>query len=80
MLLCEYKDILGKPGEGFHSRRIGGFALGDIIGTIIIGIIIAIVFHVNIFAAVFGTFAVGTFMHWLFCVDTTFMHLLRSAS
>ena len=28
---CKYADILGKPGEGVHSKRFYGFALNDIL-------------------------------------------------
>ena len=34
MVLCEFKDIFGKPGEGVHSIRIANFAIIDILLTI----------------------------------------------
>jgi len=87
-LLCEYKNILGEPKTGFHEARINialpsketktqySFARNDIIGTIIAAIIIAIVFDVSVFKAVFGLFAGGFFLHWLFCVDTESSRLI----
>ena len=38
---CKYKDSLGRPNEGLHSYRIGGFAIFDIILTLILALIIS---------------------------------------
>ena len=35
MSLCKYKDILGVPGQGVHSFRIGGLAVTDVVLTFI---------------------------------------------
>lgn len=32
----KYKDIFGKPNEGFHKTRLFGMAAFDMIGTILI--------------------------------------------
>ena len=45
MDLCEYKDILGVPGEGFHNHFGFGFAILDLIGTILIAYFISIRFR-----------------------------------
>ena len=34
-MLCAYKDMFGKVGEGIHSYRIANIAVADIIFTII---------------------------------------------
>jgi hypothetical protein len=39
MSFCKYKYILGKPNEKFHTHYFG-FAIGDLIGTILISFII----------------------------------------
>jgi hypothetical protein len=75
-LFCEHKDALGKPGEGFHASRIGPFAAGDLIATIIVAIIIAIIWNVNILLAFGGLFVAGALLHWAFCVDTAFMKMI----
>ena len=52
----KYKDILGKPGEGFHKPRFLGFALLDILGTILIAFAISHYTHkdfVIIFTIIF---------------------------
>jgi hypothetical protein len=31
--MCDYSDIFGRPGEGAHSIRVGGFAAVDLLLT-----------------------------------------------
>lgn len=42
MNLCDYKDSLGKIGEGQHAERLGGFAIRDVIATIALGVILGL--------------------------------------
>jgi len=42
MNFCDYKDSLGRVGEGPHAERLGGFAIRDVIGTIGLGIVLGI--------------------------------------
>jgi hypothetical protein len=42
---CPYKFIFGKPKIGFHSTRVFGLALGDTIGTILLGILFSYLFR-----------------------------------
>ena len=37
--LCKYKDIFGVPNHGIHQPRLFGFAIMDIIPTIIVSAI-----------------------------------------
>lgn len=80
-VFCEYKDILGKPREGVHAKRLKigakSFAFNDIAATIIVAIVIALVWHVNIFKVAGGLFLSGVFLHWLFCVDTEFNRMIE---
>ena len=78
--LCKYRDIFGRPGEGVHAFRIGGFAAVDVVLTVILAVIIAA-------AAGFGaigagaTFvalvAIGEVAHRMFCVDTAGLRLIE---
>jgi hypothetical protein len=75
MFFCKYKDILGVPNEGFHSIRIGKFALLDIIGTIIIGYLIpTTIFKYSdktiIILSIIIMFIIGILSHLLFCINT----------
>lgn len=76
-MLCKYKDILGAPNTGVHSTRIFGFALNDIIGTIAASFIISVVFKKSFLKTLIVVFILGELMHYIFCVDTAFMKLLK---
>ena len=75
--LCKYKDILGVPGQGFHKERLFGFARNDVLGTIFIGFIISFIFYRKTLIKSFllwtlMLFILGTILHRIFCVNTTF--------
>ncbi len=74
--LCNYKDILGIPKEGFHSTRLFGFARNDVLGTFGIALIITLTFYRKKLLKSFIIisiilFIIATFLHRLFCVNTT---------
>ncbi len=69
-MFCEYRDSLGKPGEGFHEERIGDFALWDILGTIIIIIVLSFVTNTNIVYMTIFVSLLTIFLHRIFCVNT----------
>jgi hypothetical protein len=69
-MLCQYKDLLGVPGQGVHTHFMG-FAWRDTLMTIIGGFLIALVFKFNILYTIIGLFIIGILFHRLFCVRTT---------
>lgn len=72
-MLCQYKDILGKPGEGVHQYRLFDIAIADVIMTLIGALLIKLLFFRNCsyFAVLFWLFLLGVILHKVFCVDTT---------
>lgn len=72
--LCKYNNMLGKPNEGFHSTRILGYALWDIVGTILIAFLIAKYKKYNFLETLLGLFIVTQILHVLFCVNTAFVN------
>lgn len=76
MDFCKYKDLLGKPGTGFHSFRIGGIAVGDTIFVFICCIIISYLFDYSLLITTLGIFLLGIIVHRMFCVRTTVDKLL----
>lgn len=73
---CQYKDVLGRPRDGFHKARLFGFARNDLLGTLAIAAIIALIFYRRTFWYSFLiTFVilmlVAIFLHRLFCTNTT---------
>lgn len=71
-MLCQYKDILGKPGQGIHSYRIFNIAIVDVILTIIGAYVIYLFFpKINYFVILILFFTLGIVLHKIFCVKTT---------
>jgi hypothetical protein len=79
--LSKYKNILGEPGKGFHSQRIFGMALYDIIGTILITLLWAYIEGdnslQNLLYIFFIVFVIGQIFHIVFGVDTAFIKWLK---
>jgi len=73
---CPYANALGVPGEGVHSTRIFGLALNDIVMTIIGGILIAFLFHVNVWTSLLGLFVLGELLHYIFGTQTAFLTMI----
>ena len=70
-MLCKYKNIFGKVGEGVHSYRILNIAILDVIGTIIIAYIIHFFVPYKFITVLLFLFFLGIICHRLFCVRTT---------
>jgi len=77
MSLCKYKNIFGKAGEGIHSYRIFNISVADVLLTILGAFIIHLFFpKYNFFVILLFLFALGIFLHHIFCVRTTIDKLL----
>lgn len=76
-MLCEYKNMLGKVGEGVHSIRIFNIAIVDVLLTIIGAYIIHLFVPGYRFSIILLIlFAAGIVLHRIFCVRTTVDKLL----
>jgi len=71
-MLCKYKNILGKPGEGVHSYRIFNIAVVDLLLTVLLAFIIHFFLpkYPLIYILIF-VFLLGIVAHRIFCVRTT---------
>lgn len=84
-LLCKYKDILGKPNTGLHSIRFLNIAIIDLLLTFLASYYIYVMckkYHKNLniyyfILILFLLLLLGTYMHIIFCVDTTITRLLK---
>lgn len=76
MDVCNYKDILGLPGKGLHRHFGFGFAILDLVGTILIAYIISLIFKQSIWKIFLVLMIIAIFLHWLFCVKTRLNVLL----
>lgn len=71
-MLCQFKDILGKVGEGVHSYRIFNLAIIDIIFTVITAYFISsIIPKFEFIYVLIILFVLGIVFHRIFCVKTT---------
>ena len=75
--LAQYKDIFGKPREGAHSYRFLDFAIIDTLLTIVLAYIISIIFNIDLLTCIIYTFIIGEISHYLFCIDTQFILLIK---
>ena len=76
---CPFANILGEPGKGVHSWRIGPFAGADIIATIVAAIITAYIYKINLVYSLIGWFVVGELAHWVFGTQTAALKILGIA-
>lgn len=83
-LLCQYKNIFGAPNTGVHKYRVFGFAIVDVIATLVIAALMAkFIPHIQgwnfweMFAFYSGLLIlISIFIHMVFCVDTTLVKML----
>lgn len=65
----EYSNALGIPGQGFHTHY-GGFALLDVLATIVLAELLSYSFGWNIYMVLVTLFLAGIVLHRYFCVRT----------
>jgi len=76
--LCKYKDLFGPPGEGIHSTRIFGMAFADWVMTLLGVSVLSFVFGIAWWKVFLTVFIVAEFSHYMFCVDTAVIKMLKS--
>ena len=76
-MLCSYKNMLGAPNTGLHSIRLFDIAIFDVTLTILLGVLLAYYLKINFWICLVILFIVGEFLHYIFCVDTTFIKILK---
>lgn len=69
--LCKYKNLLGEPGKGLHSFRFMGFAIFDVLATLLGAIGISYWTKISAYIVVPSVFLLGIVVHHMFCVRTT---------
>jgi hypothetical protein len=79
-MLCPYKDMFGKVGEGVHSYRVANIAIVDVIMTIIGAFVLHYLYPMySVLFIAIVLFLLGIILHRLFCVRTTIDRLLFDA-
>jgi hypothetical protein len=84
-MLCKYRAVFGKPGEGVHAYRVFDVAVVDVVMTVVAAVLLSRyvlgipVASLSTILVVVALFAVGVVAHRLFCVRTRIDRLLFSA-
>ena len=77
MSLCQYQNIFGLPGVGFHNHFGMGFAVLDLAATVGIAYLITRKTQYKSFPKVFGGLMVTAItLHKVLCVDTVLNNFL----
>jgi len=74
--LVKYKDSLGIINKGVHSYRFFGFAIADIVMTILGFGLLSFLFGIPLWKGILGGFILGIVAHRAFGVRTTLDKLL----
>lgn len=77
-MMCPYRNMLGRVGQGFHAPRLLDLAILDVIGTVGLAWLLRRATMWSWPASLFTMFALGILCHRLFCVPTTVDRLLFS--
>ena len=77
MTLCKYKSILGNPGVGVHSYRLFNLPVVDVALTVLLAYLLAVWKQWTFWKTFVWLFVLGEFFHYIFCVDTAVMALIR---
>jgi hypothetical protein len=75
-MFCKYRHIFGVEGKGVHKYRFMNIAIVDLGLTLLIGVIISMVFNVNVIGVWIVLILLGILVHRLFCVNTTLNRLI----
>lgn len=70
---CPKQFLFGVPGEGFHSTRIFGLALGDILGTIGLALLTTWIFKIQFLYSLIAWFVFGELLHYVYGSNTAFL-------
>ena len=73
---CKYRHIFGIEKEGVHKYRLLNIAVVDMILTIILAFGIALYFKISFLIVFLILLVIATFLHWLFCVETTITNIV----
>ena len=77
MYFCKYKNLFGPPETGVHKYRFFGFALFDLCVTLFLAFLIGMVWKIDI-GIIFTLLWISSILvHYLFCVETKTMKLLK---
>jgi len=73
---CPYANILGVPGTGVHSLRLGGLAVFDTLATILLSIVFSYALNIALWKSLAFWFISGEVLHYVFGTQTAFLSMI----
>jgi hypothetical protein len=73
---CPYRYMFGIPGQGFHSLRLFGLAVGDVLGTLALAWATAVLTDTSFLLNFVVWFVVGEILHWYVGLQTAFLKMV----
>ena len=70
---CPFANLLGVPGEGVHSLRVGGYAFVDILLTVIAAYFTTHFIKISFLWSLIVWFVLGEIFHVTYGVQTAFL-------
>ena len=70
---CPFANVLGVPGQGVHSLRIGRYAFADILLTVIAAYFTTRFVKISFLASLIAWFILGEIFHVTYGVQTAFL-------
>ena len=75
-MLCKYKDIFGKVGEGVHKYRFLNTAMVDYYLTILFAMLLTYITDIPLILTTVGLLLLSILFHYLFGVQTNTLKYL----
>lgn len=75
-MFCKHAEIFGKPDEGLHKPKLFGFAIVDVLLTIVLAIGIDQYTQMNLSVIIILLLIVSAIVHKAFCVKTKLTGLI----
>jgi len=73
---CPHKNLFGAPGTGFHSYRLGGIAVGDTVGTVLLAWLTSYLTQTGFWWNLIIWFVAGEILHYYFGTQTAFLRMV----
>jgi len=73
---CPYRYMFGIPGQGFHSLRLFGLAVGDVLGTLALAWATSVLTDTSFLLNFVVWFVVGEILHWYVGLQTAFLKMV----
>lgn len=73
---CPYAYVLGVPGQGVHTARLGPVAMFDTVGTILLAVLTAWLTKTSVLWNFVAWFVAGEVLHYWFGTQTAFLRVV----